>query len=199
MATAQAAQNQPNTPPQPSSTAPVHTLTIPVGSSIASTSSGQIHRTASTSSLSSAAGSPGCTRYQWPSSIASVIAPRNAAPTRVRSSATVGFPPASRPAATRPTTPMATGTRSRAGGYSGPAGRVDAAAGAGRSIPVIAATRAVRRSCSARCPRTPARRRATDTTSPTTHPAATPSAAASRTGTTPKATPAANAPSAMAR
>ena len=73
------------------------------------------------------------------------------------------------------------------------------AAGAERSIPVIAATRAVRRSCSARCPRTPARRRAIDTPNPSRHPAATPSAAASRTGTAPNATPAAKAPSAMAR
>ena len=87
------------------------------------TSTGHTHTTASTSSLSNRRGRPGCTRYQWPSSIASVTHPRKAAPASVRSRATAGLPPASRPAATRPTTPIAAGTRSSVGGYSGPADR----------------------------------------------------------------------------
>ena len=68
-----------------------------------------------------------------------------------------------------------------------------------RYLPVDPATRAERRSCWARWPRTPARRRATDTARATAQPTATPSDAASRTGTTPKASPAANAPTAIAR
>ena len=151
---------------------------MPVGSSRATTSIGHTHPRASTSSCSRPRGRPGCTRYQWPRSMASVTAPRNAAPASVRSSATAGLPPASRAAATRPTTPMATGTRSRTGGNSGPASSATAVTvDPRRSMPVIAATRAVRRSCSARWPATPALRRTIDTTSPTRQPAATPSEA----------------------
>ena len=68
-----------------------------------------------------------------------------------------------------------------------------------RSMPVMAATRAVRRSCSARCPDTPAPRRSQDTTSATRVASTTPAAAASRTGTTPKARPQASAPAAITR
>ena len=98
------------------------------------TSIGHTQPRASTSSWSSPRGRPGCTRYQWPSSMASVTAPRNAAPASVRRIDTTGLPPASSAPATRPTTPMTTGTRSSTGGNSGPrsavagppAARVDA-------------------------------------------------------------------------
>ena len=194
--TAQAAQNHPSVPPHPSSTAPVKTLIIPVGSSRATTSIGHTQPTASTSSCSRPRGRPGCTRYQWPRSMASVTAPRKAAPANVRSSETAVLPPASSAAATSPMQPMATGTRSRIGGNSRPCMTV-AGASTWRSMPVIAATRAVRRSCSARWPATPAWRRTIDTPSATRHVAATPSDAASRTGTTPNASPAAKAPAAI--
>ncbi len=48
-----------------------------------------------TSSSSGPRARPGCTRYQWPSSMASVTAPRNAAPTRNRATASQAGPPAS--------------------------------------------------------------------------------------------------------
>ena len=66
-------------------------------------------------------------------------------------------------------------------------------------MPVIAATRALRLACSARWPRTPARRQAIETMRASRQPSATPSAAASRSGTAPKATPARKAPTASTR
>ena len=54
-----------------------------------------------------------------------------------------------------------------------------------RSIPVIAATRAERSSARASWPRTPARRRTTDTTKATSEASTTPADAMSRTGTEP--------------
>ena len=63
-------------------------------------------------------------------------------------------------------------------------------------MPVMAATLALRRSCSARCPDTPARRRIQDTTSATPAATMTPADATSRTGTEPKASPHASAPAA---
>ena len=59
--------------------------------------------TASTSSSSRRRGRPGWTRYQWPRSIASVIDPRNAAPTSVRSTDNATSPSASTAAASSPT------------------------------------------------------------------------------------------------
>ena len=120
-----------------------------------------------------AAGRPGCTRYQWPRSMASVIDPRKAAPASSRATASHGSAAGVEPAATSPTAPMTGATRSSPGGNSrgrpaaGAAGTDGAAAGdevvtvalGERSMPVMAATRAVRRSCSARCPDTPAPRR----------------------------------------
>ena len=61
---AQAPQNHPSVPFQPSSTVPDHTLSMPVGSSSTATSSGQIQPSIVTSSLSSERGRPGWTRYQ---------------------------------------------------------------------------------------------------------------------------------------
>ena len=103
---AHAAQNQPRVPFQPSSTEPVQTLTIPIGRSRATTSIGQTQPSASTSSCSRRRGRPGWTRYQWPRSMASVMAPRKAAPASVRSRATTWFPPASSAPATSPTRPI---------------------------------------------------------------------------------------------
>ena len=100
-------------------------------------STGQTQPTASTSSLRWRLGRPGCTRYQWPSSIASVTAPRNAALAKVRSNETPRLPPASTAAATSPTMPRIGAIRSTCGGNSGPATRSLAS----RSIPVISATR----------------------------------------------------------
>jgi hypothetical protein len=111
---------QPSMPPQPSSTDPVSTASMPVGRSITNTSAGHSHFSAATISFRSRRGRPGCVRYQCPSSIASESAPMNAAPTSVRASATAGLPPASSAAAIRPMEPITTGTRSRTGGNSGP-------------------------------------------------------------------------------
>ncbi len=63
---------------------------------------------------------PGWTRYQCPSSMASVTDPRRAAPEKVRAMARAWGPPSARAAATRPTTPMTGATRSSTGGNSGP-------------------------------------------------------------------------------
>ncbi len=130
-----------------------------------------------------------------------MMAPMKAAPASSRATASQVLPPASRPAAIRPTVPIAGATRSSAGGNSRPIrpGGAGTAVASVRSMPVIAATRAVLRSCSPCCPATPARRRATETASATTWPATIPAAATSRTGTEPKATPQASAPAANAR
>ena len=58
--------------------------TIPVGISQTTTSNGHSTATDRTSSWIGSRPRPGCTRYQWPSSIASVTAPRNTAPTTRR-------------------------------------------------------------------------------------------------------------------
>lgn len=49
--TAHANQNQPSVPPHPSSTAPVNTLIIPVGTSITTTSNGQMYKNMRTTSF----------------------------------------------------------------------------------------------------------------------------------------------------
>ena len=63
-------------------------------------------------------------------------------------------------------------------------------------MPVIAATRAVRRSCSARWPDTPASRWATDTARATAHERATRTALTSRTGLSSSRKPSHAAPAA---
>ena len=65
-------------------------------------------------------------------------------------------------------------------------------------MPVMTATRALRRSCSACCPLTPAPLRATDTPRAPRAATTTPSEAASRTGTVSSSTPQAKAPAAIA-
>ena len=196
--TAHIAHIQPSIPPHPSSIDPLITPSIPGGNSITITSAGQSHASAFTISFRSTRGSPGCVRYQWPSSIASDSAPMNAAPTSVRATATPVFPPASSAAASRPIVPMNTGTRSRIGGNSGPTGSSSRSRGAStvRSMPVIAATRSLRRSCSTRAPLTPARLRRIETASANRQLIITPTDAASRTGTTPNDSPAASDPAA---
>ncbi|CAB4764440.1 unannotated protein [freshwater metagenome] len=159
---------------------------MPVGHSSTPSSNGQTIAFQRTSSRIGARGRPGCTRYQWPSSIASVIAPRNAAPTSTRATDSAAGSPASMPAATSPMTPTSGATRSSHGGNSD----VDLSkTWRSRSIPVMAATRAVRRSCTSRCPLTPARRRSTETTSATRVAATTIADPISRPATKSKATP----------
>ena len=86
------------------------------------------------------------------------------------------------------------------GGNSGPTGEPPSGSSAGastvRSMPVIAATRSLRRSYSALAPLTPAALRRIDTTRANRHVIITPTDAASRTGTTPNASPAASEPAA---
>ena len=188
-------QNQPSWPPQPSSTDPPSTLNMPVGSSSDTTSNGHTHPSQRTNSLRCRRGRPGWVRYQWPSSIASVTAPRNIAPANVRSRDTSTLPPASIAAATRPTDATAGATRSSTGGNSRPPSFTTVS----RSMPVIAATRAERRYCSSVCPATPALRRTMLTTSTPNATPAVASAAPSRTGTTPKRNPASAAPTANSR
>ena len=171
---AHATQNHPRVPFQPSSIEPLSTLTMPVGTRSRITSSGHTHRTQVTSSLRRRRGRPGCTRYQWPSSMASVTAPRKAAPVRVRATASASLPPAARPAATRPTTPMTGAIRSRRGSNSRPAGVVDHGDACARCRSSRRPAR-VRRSCSARWPGTPAPLRATETPRATSAATATPS------------------------
>ena len=201
--TAQAPQNQPSVPFQPSSTAPDHTLSIPVGSSSATTSIGQTHPSASTSSLSRPRGRPGCTRYQWPSSMASVTAPRKAAPTSVRSERHGADAPsaASSAAATSPTAPISgrheveqrreLARRRRGAVARAPDARVDAGHRRDtRRAPVVLGSLPA-------TPRPGGGRRTRPARAGSRAP--TPSDAASRTGTTPNASPAANAPAAISR
>ena len=54
---------------------------MPVGHRNTAISNGHTTAVQRTSSFTGSRGRPGCTRYQWPSSIASLTAPRNAAPT----------------------------------------------------------------------------------------------------------------------
>ena len=91
---------------------------MPTGHSITATSNGQMIATHRTSSSSGPRGMPGCTRYQCPRSMASVIDPRNAAPTTTRATDRASGSPAATPAATRPISPMIGATRSRRGGNS---------------------------------------------------------------------------------
>ena len=178
--TAQAIHIQPRMPLYPSSIVPVITDPMPVGHSRTSTSNGHTMATQRTSSSSGARGMPGCTRYQCPRSMASVTAPRKAAPTTTRATDSAAGSPAEIPAATNPTSPMAGATRSRTGGNSGASAST---APRRRSMPVIAVTRALRASASARSPATPARRRCTETRSATPVATTTPTLATSRTGT----------------
>jgi hypothetical protein len=173
---------------------PLSTDTIPTGHSSSNTSKGHTTAVQRTISSSGRRARPGCTRYQWPSSMPSEIDPRKAAPARVRSTDNNAGSPAAMPAATRPGMPSSGATRSRTGGNSA---AVRSAASGCRSMPVMAATRAERRSASARCPATPALRRWTDTTSAPTAAPATASEDASRTGTGSIHRPRAKDPSAI--
>ena len=97
---------------------PLKTLTIPVGHSRAATST--THRPA-THRLSSPSGprpSPGCTRYQWPRSMASVTTPRKAAPHTSRAKPRTNGPPPATAAPASPASPAAGASRSAPGGNS---------------------------------------------------------------------------------
>ena len=94
--------------------------------------------------------------------MASVIEPRNAAPTTTRATERASGSPAATPAATRPTTPMIGATRSSAGGNSGAS---TSTASRWRSMPVMAVTRALRASTRSRSPATPAALRWIETSS----------------------------------
>src|SRR4051812_34839068 len=93
---------------------------MPVGTSSSATSNGQIHADHFTSSLIGSRESPGCTRYQWPSSIASLITPRNAAPTSNRPADSAYGPPSAPAAPSSATNPNSGANRSSTGGNSGP-------------------------------------------------------------------------------
>ena len=176
--TAHATQNQPSIPPQPSSTLPLRIDSIPGGMSSNATWGNQSQPVQRTISNSGPRLRPGCTRYQWPSSMASLTAPKKAAPTTVRASdSQAGSPPAN-PAATTPMSPMSGAMRSSPGGNSA---AVVSRSTAARSMPVMAATRAERCSASASWPATPAARRCTDTHSATPAAMATPTDDRSRT------------------
>ncbi len=112
-----------------------------------------------TSSSSGPRARPGCTRYQWPSSIASVTAPRNAAPTSTRATDNqAGIARVDAGRGTRPTRPMAGATRSSTGRELGtPSCRTSARRGRCRSSPRRGRTAPT---CS-RWPATPALRRTT--------------------------------------
>ena len=114
--------------------------------------------------------------------MASVTAPRNASFTGTGATESHAGEPASTPPATRPTTPMSGATRSRTGGNSAAALSKRCSS---RSMPVMAATRADRRSTVSRWPATPAAFRRTETTNAAVAASATPTAAPSRTGTGP--------------
>ena len=168
---------------------------MPVGTSSRATSTGHTRPVQRTISSSGRRARPGCTRYQWPSSIPSEIAPRNAAPTSTRATDSQAGSPASMPAATRPGRPTSGATRSSTGGNSGrlPSGP----SGSGRrSMPVMATIRSLRLAMRSRSPATPALRRTIDTAGAV--PAATTASEdASRTGTVLVARPTASAPPAM--
>ena len=110
--------------------------------------------------------------------MASVTAPRNAAPTRKRATASHVGPPALTAAAMMPMAPMGGAMRSSHGGNSAP---VRSRAAGARSIPVMAATRSLRFSASATWPDTPALRRTIETARATPVATTTPAEARSRT------------------
>ena len=172
---------------------PFSTETMPVGHSRTATSNGQDQPAHRTSSISGPLARPGCTRYQWPSSMASLTAPRNTAPTSIRPTDRAAGSPAASPAATSPTSPIIGATRSRCGGNSGPPSNVRPS----RSMPVMAATRAIRRSSVPRWPATPARRRTTETTMAAVVATTTPIPATSRTGSVSTKNPTTTAPAAI--
>ncbi len=97
---------------------------MPAGHKNTAISNGHAAAVHATSSFSGPRGRPGCTRYQWPSSIASLTLPRNTAPTSRRAAASRYGPPANCAAASRPIAPKIGATRSSAGGNSGPRSRV---------------------------------------------------------------------------
>lgn len=111
-----------------------------------------------------------------------MIAPMKPAPTTMRATASQAGEPASIPAATKPTNPMAGASRSRTGGNSGRRGRSAARRGRYRSWRPPEPTDA---STTSRWPATPAARRLTETAMATAAARTTPRAAASRTGTGP--------------
>ncbi len=116
---------------------------MPVGTSSRATSAGHTRPVQRTISSSGRRARPGCTRYQWPSSIPSEIAPRNAAPTSTRATDSQAGSPASMPAATRPGTATSGAIRSSTGGNSGTAAvgplRVGAPVDAGHGHDPLAA------------------------------------------------------------
>ena len=120
VAATQAIQNHPSIPLYPSSMVPFITEIIPVGHNRTANSNGQMYPVHRTSWFSGPRTSPGWTRYQWPRSMASVIAPKNRAPTNVRATAKTAGSPASIPAATNATRPKIGAIRSRMGGNSSP-------------------------------------------------------------------------------
>ncbi len=158
MVTAQVAQNQPSVPFQPSSTAR-HTANIPTGSNRATISTGHTHPSARHQFVEEPPGQTGLdevpvAEQHGVGQRTEERRPRPAFAAKVRVG---GVPAASTAAANRPIIPMNAGARSSTGWNSGrPARRHRRWRHDLRSMPVIAATRAQRRSCSARAPETPA-------------------------------------------
>ena len=95
-----------------------------------------------TNSISGPRAKPGCTKYQCPNNMASLIAPKNSAPISTRATDNHAGSPALMPPATNATTPKRGANKSRCAGNSGPSEKVCSSL----SMPVMAATRAERRS-----------------------------------------------------
>ncbi len=171
---------------------------MPVGQRSTASSNGHARPVHQTSSTSGPRARPGCTRYQWPNSMASLTAPRNKAPTSVRATDNRAGSPASIPAASSATSPTTGATRSRMGGNSGTSGsNLRAFSRTSTSMPVISATRVLRCSSTTLWPATPARRRRTDTTKATTVATTTPAVATSLTGTVLNMRPTTSEPTAI--
>src|SRR3954447_13379246 len=115
---AHATQNQPTRTAYPPSIEPLSTDTIPIGHSSTRISNGHTSPTERTIVSKGPRVRPGCTRYQWPRSMASVTLPRNAVPAATRATDSATGSPALIPAATKPIEPMTGATTSSAGGKS---------------------------------------------------------------------------------
>ena len=127
---------------------------MPVGHRNTATSNGQATAVQRPAPSAGRAGRPGCTRYQWPSSIASLTLPRNTAPTseaRGREQVRAAGELRRREQADR-----AEDRRDRGRATGGNSGAAVAASRAS-ARPIIAATRARRAARTSSRPRTPAR------------------------------------------